>query len=250
MKRGIYFIFVVFVLLAVACNKDDISVFNGKHQIYFDKFYMNAIAPGTEQADTTKASFFFYPDGTKSIQVKLAVQLSGTMLDSDLHFGLKAIADAGTAQPDEYTLEDEYTFHARSLPENAERIQDTVRIRMNKSRRLDDLKDGVRLVLEIVPTDEVHVGQFERSRAVIHLTKDAVRPLWWTREVEAYLLGSYSSLKYKTFLENVPGAYELDGAMIENHPDQALKLVRAFKAWLAENPVYDTDNYEWMSVNV
>ena len=76
MKRGIYFIFVVFVLLAVACNKDDISVFNGKHQIYFDKFYMNALSPGTEQADTTRASFFFYSG-----------EIGGTIIRNNVDFG-------------------------------------------------------------------------------------------------------------------------------------------------------------------
>lgn len=70
---------------------------------------------------------------------------------------------------------------------------------MNRSARLNDLEEGIRLVVEIVPSDELQVGQFERSKAVIHLTKDAVKPEWWTLEVSAGLLGNYSSLKYKTF---------------------------------------------------
>lgn len=63
MKRGIYFIFVVFVLLAVACNKDDISVFNGKHQIYFDKFYMNALSPGPSKQTRLGRPFSFTRTG-------------------------------------------------------------------------------------------------------------------------------------------------------------------------------------------
>ncbi|WP_303180146.1 DUF4843 domain-containing protein [uncultured Butyricimonas sp.] len=250
MKKYVLLLAVVGAFLFPACNEQDIEPFGERHEVYFLKYFMDERAPGTAKADSTDVTFFFAKPTDDYVMAEVIVVLAGRPIAEDLHFGLKVVDEMTTANPDEYTLEDEYTFHARPLPENAERIQDTIQIRMNKSRRLDDLKDGVRLVLEIVPTGEVHVGQFERSRAVIHLTKDAVRPLWWTREVEAYLLGSYSSLKYKTFLENVPGAYELDGAMIENHPDQALKLVRAFKAWLAENPVYDTDNYEWMSVNV
>ncbi len=87
-------------------------------------------------------------------------------------------------------------------------ILDTIQIRMNRSARLNDLEEGIRLVVEIVPSDELQVGQFERSKAVIHLTKDAVKPEWWTLEVSAGLLGNYSSLKYKTFLENIPGSIQ------------------------------------------
>ena len=97
--------------------------------------------------------------------------------------------------------------------------------------------------------DELQVGQFERSKAVIHLTKDAVKPEWWTLEVSAGLLGNYSSLKYKTFLENIPGAYSLDGNMIKSAPDEAIKLVKLFKQWLAENPTEDENGLP-MSVEV
>lgn len=236
MKRGIYIIFVTFALLAVACNRDEINVFNGKHQIYFDKFYMNAIAPGTEQADTTKASFFFYPDGTKSIQVKLAVQLSGTMLDSDLHFGLKAIADAGTAQPDEYTLEEQYTFHARPVAEGDKEIRDTITVTLNKSDRLVSLgEEGIRLVVELVPNKMVDLGQYERRRAVIVWTNVEGIPEWWDYEVQYALLGKYSYEKYKLFLEVVEGANDFNGELIKENPAKAIDMVNQFKKWLNEH---------------
>ena len=90
MRKVIFFTCVaLFAIFLAACNKDDIQVFSAKNQIYFDKFYMNALAPGNEEADTTRASFFFYPDGTQEIKVNLVVQLSGMTLTSDLTFGLK-----------------------------------------------------------------------------------------------------------------------------------------------------------------
>ena len=236
MKRGIYFIFVVFVLLAVACNKDDISVFNGKHQIYFDKFYMNALSPGTEQADTTRASFFFYPDGTKSIQVKLAVQLSGTMLTSDLHFGLKAITDDGTAQAEEYALEEQYTFHARPVVEGDKEIRDTITVTLHRSDRLVAMgEEGIRLVVELVPNEAVELGQYERRRAVIVWTTVEPKPAWWDYEVQYALLGEYSYEKYKLFLEVVEGANEFDGEMIKESPAKAIDMVNRFKKWLNEH---------------
>ena len=194
-------------------------------------------------------TFFFAKPTDDHVMAEIVVALAGRPLTKDLHFGLKVVKDMTTATPDEYVLENSYTFRARPIPAGASLILDTIQIRMNRSARLNDLEEGIRLVVEIVPSDELQVGQFERSKAVIHLTKDAVKPEWWTLEVSAGLLGNYSSLKYKTFLENIPGAYSLDGNMIKSAPDEAIKLVKLFKQWLAENPTVDENGLP-MSVEV
>ena len=210
---------------------------------------MDEEAPGTAKADSTDVTFFFAKPTDDHVMAEIVVALAGRPLTKDLHFGLKVVKDMTTATPDEYVLENSYTFRARPIPAGASLILDTIQIRMNRSARLNDLEEGVRLVVEIVPSDELQVGQFERSKAVIHLTKDAVKPEWWTLEVSAGLLGNYSSLKYKTFLENIPGAYSLDGNMIKSAPDEAIKLVKLFKQWLAENPMEDENGLP-MSVEV
>ena len=204
---------------------------------------------GTAKADSTDVTFFFAKPTDDHVMAEIVVALAGRPLTKDLHFGLKVVKDMTTATPDEYVLENSYTFRARPIPAGASLILDTIQIRMNRSARLNDLEEGIRLVVEIVPSDELQVGQFERSKAVIHLTKDAVKPEWWTLEVSAGLLGNYSSLKYKTFLENIPGAYSLDGNMIKSAPDEAIKLVKLFKQWLAENPTEDENGLP-MSVEV
>ena len=206
-------------------------------------------SPGTAKADSTDVTFFFAKPTDDHVMAEIVVALAGRPLTKDLHFGLKVVKDMTTATPDEYVLENSYTFRARPIPAGASLILDTIQIRMNRSARLNDLEEGIRLVVEIVPSDELQVGQFERSKAVIHLTKDAVKPEWWTLEVSAGLLGNYSSLKYKTFLENIPGAYSLDGNMIKSAPDEAIKLVKLFKQWLAENPTEDENGLP-MSVEV
>ena len=210
---------------------------------------MEEEAPGTAKADSTDVTFFFAKPTDDHVMAEIVVALAGRPLTKDLHFGLKVVKDMTTATPDEYVLENSYTFRARPIPAGASLILDTIQIRMNRSARLNDLEEGIRLVVEIVPSDELQVGQFERSKAVIHLTKDAVKPEWWTLEVSAGLLGNYSSLKYKTFLENIPGAYSLDGNMIKSAPDEAIKLVKLFKQWLAENPTEDENGLP-MSVEV
>ena len=91
-------------LLLRALEKD-IAVFEGRNQIYFEKFYMNALYPGTEEADTTRTSFFFFPENTKEIKVKLVVNLSGLELEKDWQFGLKTVGEGTTAKQEEGRLE-------------------------------------------------------------------------------------------------------------------------------------------------
>ena len=76
-----------------SCNEDDIKVFDGQAQLYFDKFYMNALQPGTEGADSTVMSFFFYPDDTKTIEAEVVVNYSGLPLTADIPFTLKVIGE-------------------------------------------------------------------------------------------------------------------------------------------------------------
>lgn len=242
MNRYVCIMILALVFFISGCNWDDISVFNGRPQIYFDKFYMNALAPGTEQADSTTASFFFYPEGTEAIKVRLAVQFSGPTLTSDLTFGLKVIEDVSTAKSNEFKLEDSYTFHARPVPEGMKEVLDTIEVTLVHSDRLVDLgPEGIRLVVELVPNDQVDLGQFERRRAVIVWTEVEAQPEWWDYEVEWALLGKYSYEKYKLFLLVVEDANELDGNLIKENPAKVINMVAQFKKWLTEH-LDDPDN--------
>lgn len=87
-------------------------MFEDGHEIYFQKFYVNEVYPGTAEADSTELSFFFYPSGTQEIYAGLTVNLSGTLLTSDIQFGLKVVPGETTAHPDEYHL-DEFLYFSR-----------------------------------------------------------------------------------------------------------------------------------------
>ena len=169
----------------------------------------------------------------------MIVVLAGRKVEKDTPFRLRVVDELTTALPEDYTLEDEYIFRAMPVPDNATSMQDTIHIQFNRTPHLDEVDGGYRLVLEIVPTEEMKVGQYERSRAIIWVSKEPVRPLWWNEEVETYLLGKYSPLKYKLFLENVEGAEDLNENVIKEQPDLARKLVMKFKEWLIMNPTYE-----------
>lgn len=210
---------------------------------------MDEEAPGTAKADSTDVTFFFAKPTDDHVMAEIVVALAGRPLTKDLHFGLKVVKDMTTATPDEYVLENSYTFRARPIPAGASLILDTIQIRMNRSARLNDLEEGIRLVVEIVPSDELPGGTIRTFESRYPFDERCCETGMVDPGSFSGLLGNYSSLKYKTFLENIPGAYSLDGNMIKSAPDEAIKLVKLFKQWLAENPTEDENGLP-MSVEV
>ena len=212
MKIRLLFIVTLLAGIVSACGEKDIAVFEGRNQIYFEKFYMNALYPGTKEADTTRTSFFFFPENTKEIKVKLVVNLSGL------------------------ELEKEYTFRKRALPTDMKEVKDTIEVSVLHSDRLAELgTDGVRLVVELVPNADVDLGQYERRRAVIVWSEVEAKPDWWTHEVEWTLLGAYSYEKYKLFLQVVDTEGEFNENLIKNYPARAIAMVTEFKQWLLDH---------------
>lgn len=244
MKKYLYITLVALTLgsiLLSSCKEQDLQVFGEDKYLYFEKFWKDAVAPGTEKADSTNVTFFFAKPTDTKVYADLIVCLAGRPLEQDLKFRLHVVDKLTTALPSEYTLEDSYTFRAKPVGKREKMIQDTIRIQINKSDRLETLKEGYKLALGIQAENNVKLGQTERTIAIIHITKDPVRPLWWNREIEEGLLGTYSTKKYRLFLENVPGADLINTNFIVDHPDEVRKMVLAFKKWLVANPQTEED---------
>ena len=241
MKQDLLYFSLIIIVFFFACDERKVETFQGENEIYFDKFWMNEIAPGTASADSSVYSFFFYPTPTTQIRAALVVNLSGFIPKRDLRYGLRVVEEGTTATSDEYLLEEEYWFRVKEFPENIEEIQDTLYLFLIRSPRLTDLENGLRLMVELVPSEDVNLGQYERQRAIIVFTEFEEYPEWWDDEVEEYLLGKYSKEKYKTFLDNIDGAEMVNVEMLENEPSKMIELVLEFKAWLNKNPTYEKD---------
>ncbi|KIO42758.1 MULTISPECIES: DUF4843 domain-containing protein [Sanguibacteroides] len=246
MKTCILSILLISMGWLISCEKQNIEAFHGRRQIYFEKFYMDAVYPGTAEADSTVTSFFLYPEGTSQIKAKVVVNLSGDSLTSDLTFGLRVIKEGTTANPNEYVLDDFYTFHAKPL-NKAKEIKDTIEIKLNSSDRLEGLgATGLRLMVELVPNEQLDLGQYERRRAIIIWSYVEAQPDWWDKEVSFELLGDYSPRKYQLFLKHADKNGEME-EFIKNSPDKAIALVVTFKQWLADNandPEYGAEYQE------
>jgi hypothetical protein len=260
MNKNNYLIFLILIIF-FSCTNDNIDVFSDGNEIFFEKFYMDELYPGYHSCDSTTNSFFFYPEGTKQIEIPVVVCLSGIPLKTDQDFTLKVIKekdvdkDLGevytTAESSEYTIDEKYTFHANNYGDEAYEIIDTIAIMVNTSERLKDIPEGVRLVVELVPTDNLKLGQYERRRAIIRFSNIPSKPKWWTKNVTKNLLGEYSVKKYKLFLAHADPESTMSLEMIENRPDQVIKLVLKFKEWLIrQNPVVTEENGDLMTIKI
>lgn len=251
MKNSIIILLSCITFFISSCEEKDIAKFNGENSIYFEKFYCNELSPGQGVADSTIATYFMYPDGTKDISAKLVVNLSGKLLIKDTEFQLKVVDEETTATQEEYTIKDRYTFHADKIKEEAKTVTDTIEIQFHKSDRLEGMDEGVRLVVELVPNDNLELGQHERRKAVLILTTSIMKPEWWDYEVTSKLLGNYSPKKLKLFINNVDTKSEMSIELIKERPDRAIELAIQFRNWLnsQETPIKEEDG-TIMTVNV
>lgn len=246
--RKIYNLLLLCIAGIWSCDEKQIPVFEDQCEIYFEKFFMDAVYPGTEAADSTIASFFFYPEGTQDIEVPLTVLYSGIPLTKDAGFQLKMVENGTTALPEEYTIDPEYIFHAKGTIDSVNNdVRDVIKIKIHHSPRLEDI-DGANLTLEIVPNEKLAWGQIERIRARIFITTKAAQPEWWDDEVTNNLLGRYSQTKFKLFLNEIDKKAEMNGALIQEHPDRAIQLVLEFKSWLMKQSPLLEDEYGVITV--
>lgn len=251
MKNILFFPSILSLFLLLSCDRQETPLFSDGHEIYFEKFFVDAMPPGTEAADSTIASFFFYPDDTRDIQVPLVVHLSGPLPLRDLKFGLKVIPEETTALAEEYSLADSYTFRRQAIAEEASGITDTVYIGVHRGNRAGELAKGIKLVVELQPTEDLQLGQVERIRAKLVITTATVQPAWWDSEVTDNLLGVYSEKKYKYFLNEIDKKAEMNATLIRNNPDRAIQLTLQFKAWLAkQNPRIEENDGSLMEVKI
>ncbi len=248
MKRYLYITLLCTIGLLQGCKKDDIALFSGKNELFFEKFFENERFPGKKTADSTEVSFFLYPDGTQDITASLVIHLSGKLLDSPLPFQLRVVEDLTTAHADEYTIDPEYIFDPKTHPDSLS-VKDTIQIKLHRSSRLEQLPAGARLVVELVPNERFNGGQLERRRAAIIVSTLAQKPNWWTEEVTENLLGTYSDKKFKLFLTEVDVKGEMSEELIKERPDIATKLTLQFKEWLnQQTPPVLEENGEVMRV--
>lgn len=219
--KKIYSLLIASIFLLVACEKDEIQVWDSGHYVQFTEAY----------ADSLTYSFFFY--GTQEeIKIPLNMRLIGLPLTSDGIVNLSINPELTTAKADSYDLESKVTFRKDVL-------EDETFLILKKTALLDTRE--VRLVIDIIGNEELQPGQSIYTRKVIRFSSLISKPLWWNDVVEESLLGKYTEKKFRLFMQ-VTGVGELK----DLSESERWSLARKFKNYLIEkadegNPVKDED---------
>lgn len=227
--RNIYSLWIASIFLLVACEKEEIRMWDAGNYVQFTEEYK----------DSLTYSFFFY--GTQEeIDVPLNVKLVGLPLAEDAVISFRVNQELTTAEPDSYQLEEEPVFRK-------DRLEDTAHLLLKKTALLDTKE--VRLVIDIMENEVLKPGQSQYTRKVIRFSSLVSQPLWWDEVVEESLLGEYSEKKFRLFME-VTGVGDLTGYS----ESERWSLARKFKYYLIEQedkgqPVQNEDG-SYMTVPV
>ena len=136
--KKIYSLLIATFFLLVACEKDEIQMWDSGNYVQFMEEYK----------DSLTYSFFFY--GTQEeIKVPLNIRLIGLPLANDAYVSLRVNKELTTAEPDSYELENEMVFRKDVLEETGYFLL--------KKTALLDTKE-VRLVIDIVENDVLKPG--------------------------------------------------------------------------------------------
>lgn len=231
MKTKISLLISLIALICVSCQEEGLKLYSGGHFIQFAK----------ENTDSIRLSFLSSPasenssTGTKSIVTPVIMEIVGLASDRDLTYALTIDTARTTASAEQYDLPEKTVIRAGHY-------QDTCYVRLINTPDLDTKK--VRLVLKLKPTQDLALGEVEKSENIIWFTNSVERPDWWTTDVEELYLGTYSDKKYKLFME-VTGESDLTGATESALRSYAIQ----FKQYLSEHPTLDEDG-QYMSVPV
>lgn len=178
--------YILFILLSVclwSCSEDEIKPYHGGQYLYFSHL-MNS----NEKAVSVSFNNYLFKD---ELIVKIRISLVGDPVKEATPYKVIVVDTATTAKSKNYQLP-ELSYFKPGL------ASDTLEVKLIKT---DDLKEDVKLCLQIVPNEyfDGTVKQYEQIRIIFNNVIS--KPVWWTSDVVKFYLGKYSRTKYEALIE-------------------------------------------------
>jgi len=176
-----YLLVSLFMVLIASCKEENIMLYNGKNYIQFVK----------SLSDSTTFSFLANP-GKTEVSYPIPLQLIGKPESKDRMFKMEVNEKFTTATSAHYALPATFVLRAN-------KTIDTAWITLKKSPDL--AIKPVKLVLNLIPSTALDIGQTEHSIAIIYISNVIAQPEWWNDNVTDRFLGDYSDKKYLLFIQ-------------------------------------------------
>ena len=164
-------------------------------------------------------SFVNYPTAS-SFEVKLPVEIAGSVLASALDYEVVVDKDMSTGIEGTHFSLERVTFGAGVF-------SDTLRLKLN--RTADMKKDEFRIVLRLKDNGNFTVIPSDNDYAIVRVSDKISQPDWWDRGIINDYLGTYSDDKYTLFII-VTNQTDLS----ETSPAEKRAYALQFKYWLED----------------
>lgn len=224
MKKYIGLVSVLMISL-FSCQEQGIS-------LYSDSNYVSFVKNPDSPMDTTAFSFFFYSQAPE-VQVPIEVAITGELLKEDTEF--KVIIDEKGTSVDQslIVVDDFYTFTKGE-------VISTINVTFKNHESLQGNTEYLKL--RIVDAENLlSVNTEEYATTVFSISASAVQPSWWIEEVEWYILGVYSEIKYKYLIE-VTGVSDFSDLSDSEQRIHAIALKRFLEEKAAAGEtIYEAD---------
>lgn len=220
MKKYIALLSLLVISIFYSCTSDEIDAYGDTNYVSFVK----------EIKDTTRFSFFFYPED--EVQYAIQVKLVGRFLTEETDFYISVDENKTTLDKELYSIPEKFSFGAGQL-------LDTIYIMLKN--RPDLFTNKYLLKLDIEDGANISSARGIFGSAVLYVSDMAERPEWWTptypveggdvdwNSIEWSYLGPYSREKYEAFME-ATGEGDLTGW----GPGELRSICREFSIWLKE----------------
>lgn len=218
MKRIVLYIFLILAGLW-ACNMDDVEVYTSQRYLFFPD--------SSKGLDSVKFSFSHYP-GDNIHEVEFYVALTGIPSIEDLVYRVEVVDSLTTALPEDYETPENLLFAAG-------KTIDMMKIRCKNTRKELENKEVV-LTLRIVANENFQPGLTGKQTVKIIFNNIKSQPLWWSGELEKYILGKYSDKKFE-HLVLATKVNDWSGLSLSEARDLTMK----FKVYLIENDIMEED---------
>ena len=207
----------------MSCSEDNLKGYSSSNYIQFDKL----------SKDSTVFSFA-YDETLESGTVALKLVMISPLVDRDRKYNVKFLQDESSAQAG---VDFEMPAEEQVIAANDSVAYLNVIVKRNKA-----LKGSAIAVFEVQVSDDFMPGIEANRKGRIFITNQLTRPGWWNDWHEANGLGTYSDLKYQTFIREIgvtDMTLEADGGEMNYSTMRAYVL--QFKYWLQEHPTEDED---------
>ncbi|MCR9013146.1 DUF4843 domain-containing protein [Gabonibacter chumensis] len=217
------YISICLILTAIlwACNTEEVPLYETQRYLFFPD--------SAKGLDSCYFSFSHYPGKTEK-EVTFYVALTGDTLAEPLEYKLRVVDTLTTALPQDYVLPTRLTFAAG-------KTIDVLKITCKNTREeLKTQKVYVTFVLE--PNENFKPSLYNQQKIRIIFDNISSAPLWWSGELERYVLGEYSPKKFECFILANEGLNDLTGMSLSEAREYAMKL----KQYCIDNNIMEEDN--------